>query len=212
MTSAAGSARSTRRNYDLILGYALRRTQHADALDVVSETFLVAWRRLPHVPDADEARLWLYGTARRVLANHERTQRRRARLNVRLADEAATAPDVVPERTGGVVASAFRRLRPEDRELLALVAWEGLGAHEIARVIGCSRNAARIRVHSARRRLAHELDQEDGSVKHERSSGHASLTAIGSSSQSRPLRRSPPSAGFCSAGRTGRRRLRPRPH
>src|SRR5437868_9430986 len=66
-------------NYERILGYALRRTQHADALDVVSETFIIAWRRLARVPDGDEARLWLYGTARRVLANHQRSRRRLAR-------------------------------------------------------------------------------------------------------------------------------------
>ena len=59
-------------NYERILGYALRRVGHPDALDVVAETFTVAWRRLGRVPDGDEARLWLYGTARRVLANHER--------------------------------------------------------------------------------------------------------------------------------------------
>ena len=166
-------------NYEPILGYALRRTQHADALDVVAETFTVAWRRLPQIPEGDEARLWLYGTARRVLANHERAKRRRTRLGGRLLHEAASAPLSTSVETPGVVASAFARLRPRDRELLALVAWEGLGVHEIARVLGCSRNAARIRVHRARRRLAAALDTEDHSVKQTEQTGHVSLTAIG---------------------------------
>jgi len=56
-----------------LLGYALRRTDNTDdAADVLAETFLAAWRRLDEVPRGDEARLWLYGTARRVLANHRR--------------------------------------------------------------------------------------------------------------------------------------------
>jgi len=165
-------------NYELILGYALRRAQGADALDIVSETFLVAWRRLAHVPAGDEARLWLYGTARRVLANHERAERRRARLEGRLADEAATGAHAVTEQQIGAVASAFARLRATDRELLALVAWEGLDAREIALVVGCSRNAARIRVHRARRRFAQALEQEDAHVKRERPAGRVSLTAI----------------------------------
>ena len=49
-----------------ILGYALRRTGSGDdAADIVAETFLTAWRRLDDVPPGDEARLWLYGVARR---------------------------------------------------------------------------------------------------------------------------------------------------
>ena|SRR2546421_4437898 len=166
-------------NYDAILGYALRRTQHADALDVVAETFTVAWRRLERVPGGDEARLWLYGTARRVFANHQRAARRRERLGGRIADEAARSPEAVPERDQGTVAAAFARLRPEDRELLALVAWEGLEARDVARVIGCSRNAARIRLHRARRRFADELDREGDSMKWRRSSGHVAVTALG---------------------------------
>jgi len=160
-------------NYDRILGYALRRVPHADALDVVAETFTVAWRRLAHVPGGDEARLWLYGTARRVLANHQRAARRRARLHGRLAEVPPTDP-VEPER--GMAAAAFARLRPADRELLALVAWEGLDTRELARVIGCSPNAARIRLHRARKRFADELD---GEAKHGRPSGHVRVTAIG---------------------------------
>jgi RNA polymerase sigma-70 factor (ECF subfamily) len=49
-------------------------------------------------------------------------------------------------------------LGADDREVLTLAAWEGLDAGEIATVMGCSRNAARIRLHRARRRLARELD------------------------------------------------------
>ena len=48
-----------------------------DAADVVAETFLVAWRRLGEVPNGAEARLWLHGVARRVIANLDRSGRRR---------------------------------------------------------------------------------------------------------------------------------------
>ena len=160
-------------NYDSILGYALRRVPHADALDVVAETFTVAWRRFARVPDGDEARLWLYGTARRVLANHQRADRRRARLHGRLAEMPRMGST---EPAQGTAAAAFARLRPEDRELLALVAWEGLDAPQLARVIGCSANAARIRLHRARKRFADELDHE---AKHERPAGHVRVTTIG---------------------------------
>src|SRR6266511_1654650 len=116
-------------NYAPILGYALRRTRADEAQDVVAETFLVAWRRLDDVP-AHEARLWLYGTARRVLPNRARAERRRGRLASRLREHSVDVH--VDVHAGGAVAAAFARLRPDERELLSLVAWEGLKTEEIA--------------------------------------------------------------------------------
>jgi len=141
-----------------VLGYVLRRTSNADdAADVIAETFLTAWRRLEDMPPEPEARLWLYGVARRVLANHHRGERRRSALAGRLrADLAGYRP---PEYTGELaqIATAFRALPAADRELLALTGWEGLDHGEIAVVLGCSRNAVRIRLHRARKRFAVEL-------------------------------------------------------
>src|ERR1700753_2519155 len=75
-----------------ILGYALRRTASPDdAADILAETFLVAWRRLDDLPDGEDARLWLYGVARRVLANYYRGERRRTALAGRLREEVAAA-------------------------------------------------------------------------------------------------------------------------
>jgi RNA polymerase sigma factor (sigma-70 family) len=142
-----------------VLGYALRRTDNTDdAADVLAETFLIAWRRLDEVPSGDRARLWLYGTARRILANHRRGERRRLALADRLREELATTyrpPELAPDVAD--IAAAFRRLPQPDQELLALTGWEGLDAGQVAAVVGCSRNAARIRLHRARRRLEAEL-------------------------------------------------------
>lgn len=147
-----------------ILGYALRRTNDPqDAADVLAETFLTAWRRLDDVPPGDQARLWLYGVARRVLANHHRGERRRsalaADLGSRLRDGLAVQDPPGGDLAG--VGAAFRGLPESDRELLALVGWEGLDHGEIATVLGCSRNAVRIRLHRARRRFARALARVD---------------------------------------------------
>ncbi|MEV4164532.1 RNA polymerase sigma factor [Nonomuraea dietziae] len=147
--------------YEQILGYAVRRCASPDdAADVVAETFAIAWRRIDRLPGGDEARLWLYGVARNVLANHRRgTARHQARtveLDLDLADLYATTPDASVER--GVIATTFRDLPADDRELLALVGWEGLERGEIAAVLGCSRNAVRIRLHRARKRFARALE------------------------------------------------------
>ena len=147
-------------NYHHVLGYALRRTTtRPDAEDVVAETFLTAWRRLERLPEGPGARPWLYGIARKVLANQRRGEARRARLAGRLASEAL--PPEGAEGDVAAVAAAFTRLSDVDREVLALVAWEELDAGEVATVLGCTRNAARIRLHRARRRFARELSRDE---------------------------------------------------
>jgi RNA polymerase sigma factor (sigma-70 family) len=142
-----------------VLGYVLRRTANPeDAADVMAETFMTSWRRLNEVPSGQEARPWLYGVARRVLANYHRGERRRSALADRLRTDLAVSyrpPELAGEPVR--IAAAFRRLPDEQRELLALDAWEGLDNGEIAVVLGCSRNAVRIRMHRARQRLAREL-------------------------------------------------------
>lgn len=146
----------------LILAYALRRTDDPqDAADVVAETFLVAWRRIADLPVGDEARPWLYGVARRVLANRHRGERRRRQLHQRLA---ADLPPLAREATvtlegseWSVVASAFAEVSDHDREVLTLAGWDGLDRGEIATVLGCSRAAARVWLHRARRRFARAL-------------------------------------------------------
>ena len=149
-------------NHAPLFGYVLRRTSNSDdAADVIAETFLTAWRRLDDVPPGDAARLWLYGVARRTLANHRRGERRRLALAGRLRADLAT-PVHSPPFSGELadVALAFRSLPEADQELLALAGWEGLDAGQIAATFGCSRNAARIRLHRARRRFAAELARE----------------------------------------------------
>jgi RNA polymerase sigma factor (sigma-70 family) len=172
-------------NLSRLLAYAVRRTSTPeDAADAVAETFLVAWRRIDDVPTGDEARLWLYGTARRVLANQRRTDVRRTQLSDRLRAELTSLPQT--PHTGleelDALRTALDRLRPDDRELLGLIAWEGLGPHELARVLGCSRNAGKIRTHRARRRLRRELAALDGkpsaSVGHESSERGASALPV----------------------------------
>lgn len=142
-------------NYSAIAGYVLRRTESPDdAADVIAETFLTCWRRLGDVPDGGDARLWLYGVARRVLANHHRGERRRTALADRLRAD-LVASWRAREHSGELaeITSAFRSLPAADQELLALAAWEGLATGQIAAVLGCSANAVRIRRHRARRRF-----------------------------------------------------------
>jgi RNA polymerase sigma factor (sigma-70 family) len=139
-----------------VLAYALRRTSSPDdAADVVAETLTIAWRRLDHVPAGEAGLLWCYATARRVLANQGRAARRRTELVDRIGHELASAYRRPDEGTERVAArEALELLGEADRELLMLASWEGLDSSQLAQVLGCSRTAARIRLHRARARLA----------------------------------------------------------
>jgi RNA polymerase sigma factor (sigma-70 family) len=136
---------------DIVAYCSWRAASASDAQDAVAEVFFTAWRRLDELPRGDAARVWLYATARRVVANQRRSTRRRKALEERLALEASvpTSPD--PEET--LVHEALRRLGSADREVLLLAEWEGLSATQIASVVGCLPVTARGRLHRARRRF-----------------------------------------------------------
>ena len=152
-----------------VLAYALRRAEDPDsAEEAVSETFLIAWRRLEVVP-AEQPLPWLLGTARRVLANQRRSAKRRAPDgphahlgSVEVRDPSPPIPEGLAEREA--FAAAFAALGDRDREVLSLIAWDGLQAREAAEVMGCTAAAFSIRLHRARRRLLKELEASGHSL------------------------------------------------
>ena len=156
-------------HYRSVQAYAVRRVGSGeDAADVVAEVFTIAWRRLARIPEPPADRLWLYGVARRVVAGKLRSARRLRQLTIRLqASHAACrhpggqAPDSAACLDRGLddgterdrLAAAIARLRPAEREALALVLWDELSHTEAAQVLGCSVNAVAIRVHRAKAHL-----------------------------------------------------------
>lgn len=143
-----------------VLAYARRRTDSASADDVTSEVFVIAWRRLDAIPQ--DPLPWLLGCARKVLANQRRSARRRDALRDRLESDRRPAGYGLDDE--GVLAQALSRLSDRDRELLLLIAWDGLDHGQAASVLGCSPATVSVRLHRARARLARALarsSQED---------------------------------------------------
>jgi len=107
---------------DIVAYCGWRAGSASDAQDAAAEVFLTAWRRLDELPEGDAARVWLYATARRVIANQRRSSRRQAALYERLAVDGAPVvrepPSADPEET--LVHEALGRLRQRDREVLLL--------------------------------------------------------------------------------------------
>jgi len=161
-----------RRHVRVVYGYAWRRVGD-QAADVVSETFLVAWRRMPVLPD-DEELAWLLGVARRVVANMVRARARDVRLDRHLRAALAAGVGLVePDHAESLsardeVLRCMAKLGPRDQEALQLIAWEGLDVGDAARVVGCSATAFAVRLHRARRRLAQLLHAggDDPAIDH----------------------------------------------
>jgi RNA polymerase sigma-70 factor (ECF subfamily) len=143
-----------RAHYGAVLAFAIRRLpDRATAEDAAAETFAVVWRRRDLIPE--EPLPWLFGIALRVVANQRRSGERRRRLGDRLEQEAgARGESLEPaERVHrrDAFSRAFAALAEGEREVLRLVAWDGLTAQEAARAMGCSPAARpRLRVRTRR--------------------------------------------------------------
>lgn len=145
-----------------VYAYFKRRTDIASAQDGTADTFLVAWRRLAEIPDGDRALRWLYGVARRVLANQRRGRGRLGRLVNRLASLAAqpaASPEaaIVQRCEDEVLMQAVRRLPVAQQELLRLATWEELPHADIAELLDCTPHAVDQRLYRITRRLARDL-------------------------------------------------------
>ena len=149
-----------------VLRFARRRLDDGDAAwDVVNDTFTTAWRHWDRRPAAGELLPWLYAIAGNAVRDQRRSAGRQVRLIARLS-AAGTAGHTADPADGIVlgqsVAGAFARLPAADREVLRLVAWEGMtDARAIGLVLGLSPAAVRTRVHRARRRLRSLLTEPD---------------------------------------------------
>jgi RNA polymerase sigma-70 factor (ECF subfamily) len=145
-------------HYSDLRRFVLRRIENRDAAgDILAETFAIAWRRRVDTPEA--ALPWLFGICHRVIANHRRSAKRRLRLLNRMAgsrpDFGRDPADVLAERSE--IGRAFSKLSDSQREVLSLIAWDGLSAAEAATVLDCTPEAFRVRLHRARNELAKHL-------------------------------------------------------
>lgn len=153
-----------RANASDLLAYFERRTApRADAADHLSETMIVAWKRIDRLPsDEIESRKWLFGIASKVLLSSRRTRQRRSAALDRLRDEVSRKRLVTPGEVelleeAEQVRAAIARLPRPLQELVRLVHWDGFSLVDAAGVTGISPSAARSRYARARELLRETL-------------------------------------------------------
>ncbi|MFB0630501.1 RNA polymerase sigma factor [Streptomyces sp. AB3(2024)] len=149
-----------------VYAHAVRMTADpAGAEDIVSLTFLEAWRLRDSLDEVVNQRAWLFGIATNVIRNPRRAARRHREAMGRLPPP-ATVPDVadavvsrIADATHAAAALAvLHRLRRADREVLLLYVWSGLAHEEVARACGVAVGTVRSRLSRARARL-HRLTE-----------------------------------------------------
>ncbi|MBT2538788.1 RNA polymerase sigma factor [Arthrobacter sp. ISL-69] len=140
--------------HDRIYRYFRRRTDDAaTAEDLCAEVFRIAWEKSGQ--GGVLSVMVLFGVAKNVLRNHDRSLSRSAGLFGALRLERATE---VPANDSAV-RDALNLLSTDDREVLLLTYWDGLTSSEVSGLLNTTSTAVRMRLHRARKELSRVLQE-----------------------------------------------------
>jgi RNA polymerase sigma-70 factor (ECF subfamily) len=138
--------------------FVSRRIDRQDVDEIVNDVFAIAWRKNSAVAEGEELP-WLYRIATNLISNHRRKNARSIRFFAQIL-----APDASPSAESIAIADihlsrAWASLSPTLREVLALVAVDGLSVTEVAHVLAVTPNAVSVRLNRARAQLREALDK-----------------------------------------------------
>jgi RNA polymerase sigma factor (sigma-70 family) len=138
--------------------YLARRAGTDLADDLTGQTFLVAFdRRRTYDLTQAVALPWLYGIATNLLGRHRRTEARQYRAFARTGVDPVIEnhADAVASRVaaGSALAGVLGRLPAVERDILLLIAWEGLAYHEVAAALDIPIGTVRSRLHRAKTKV-----------------------------------------------------------
>lgn len=166
--AADGDSTALRTLYDrhapwLMARLTRRCNDREVVLDVVQDTFVVAWREAGKWRGDGQVAGWLWGIAFRRMVS-----RLRKRKDVLLLpDWDDSRHDLVPAAEEqvllgveyGDLAGALRRLSPEFRSVVQAVVLDGLTTREASRLLGVRENTVKTRLHRAKAQLRHSITQ-----------------------------------------------------
>jgi RNA polymerase sigma-70 factor (ECF subfamily) len=146
-----------RQLFEAHAGFVLRLVRHlgvhdGDAEDVTQEVFMIVHRRIADLNADSSARSWLFGIARRVVANYLRkVQRRREHVGSDPCAEQADPADALQlARDRALLQRALDRLDADKRAVFVLFELEGVAMNEVATMVGCPLHTAYSRLYAAR--------------------------------------------------------------
>jgi RNA polymerase sigma factor (sigma-70 family) len=140
------------RHRDEVHRFLLAMAGPQEADDCFQETFLSALRAYPRLDRSANVRAWLLTIAHRKAIDAHRSRTRRA---IPVAEpDAGSAPG--PEPADEDLWARVRQLPPKQRTALGLRFVADLAHADIARVLGCSPEAARRSLHEGLTKLRKE--------------------------------------------------------
>ena len=149
--------------YHLRLRGFLRRLTTDDA--VIDETYndvmLKVWDKAAQFRAESQVSSWIFSIAYRLCIKVLKRERRKASLIDRLRREpsvaSATHPDTFEDED--LVNRALQDLSIRHRIVIELAYFEGYSTEEISRITRCPRGTVKTRLHHARHRIRHKIDQ-----------------------------------------------------
>lgn len=148
--------------------YVSSRVDRQYVDDVCSEVIAISWQKREKIPaltpelETDPLLPYLIVTARNLIRNLERKLRTQAKALPDLMQMQSSATFSTQAHDANLM-EALNRLRPKDRELILLLAWQELSISEIASITKTTKANVSVRLNRARSRLSQilqELDQE----------------------------------------------------
>jgi RNA polymerase sigma-70 factor (ECF subfamily) len=130
------------------------------AEDAVQAALWKAWRKLPSLRDPERIRPWLVSVAANEARQIIRHRHRGGVVEIEVAPETGSQPDPSADIGRLDLANALRRLKPEERALLALRYVADLDSAEIGAQSGMSASGVRSRLSRLLEQLRRELDDD----------------------------------------------------
>jgi RNA polymerase sigma factor (sigma-70 family) len=163
LTESAAFAPIFERHARVLYRYLLSRVDPQSAEDLLSEVFVIAFRRRASYDTTyEDARPWLLGIATNALRHHRRAESRRLTMLERVHRSGRDQRDVMPEDVANAVAdrdeveavrTALARLDPKYADVVMLFSAFGLSYEEIARALGLRIGTVRSRLSRGRAQL-----------------------------------------------------------
>ncbi|WP_298992827.1 RNA polymerase sigma factor [uncultured Pseudokineococcus sp.] len=159
-----------REHLPFVRSYLARRVSDPfDIADLTADVFMAVIRSaVSYRRELGPPRAWLTGVARRVLADHWRAGAREGDVVLRLQGRRLLDDDGVDrivqrvdaEGQARALLASIAQLPEPLRDVVELVAVDGLALTDAAAVLGITPGAARVRYHRARRALTHDLPSD----------------------------------------------------
>jgi len=146
--------------HDKVYRFFRRRAGDPSAAeDLCAEVFRIAWEKCRQ--DQELSVLIVFGIARNVLRNHNRSAVR----SMNLAQQLERQQTREPVSDDGEVRDALDRLKPEDREVLLLTYWDGFTSAEVAELLDVSATAGYHHVVNSEHEEGNSVDRFEGRIQ-----------------------------------------------